>query len=108
VRFWGFQTLGRYFTFTVQTSSDQPVITAGPYGLVRHPSYAAILVAVVGLGLLIGNWWSLILLTAAVACGLVFRIHVEERVLVQDLGATTAATPPPISGSCPSSGSGRP
>jgi len=86
LRFWSFRTLGRYFTFTVQTSSDQPVTTAGPYRLVRHPSYAAILLAVVGLGLLSGNWWSLILLTGAVACGLVFRIHVEERALLQDLG----------------------
>jgi protein-S-isoprenylcysteine O-methyltransferase Ste14 len=86
VRLWSFRTLGRYFTFTVQTSSDQPVITAGPYRVVRHPSYAGMLLAVMGLGLLIANWWSFISLTAAVACGLVFRIRVEERALLRDLG----------------------
>src|SRR5258708_8466046 len=37
MRLWSFRTLGRYFTFTVQTSSDQPVITDGPYRFVRHP-----------------------------------------------------------------------
>src|SRR5438445_12351683 len=31
LRLWSFHTLGRYFTFTVQTSSDQPVIVDGPY-----------------------------------------------------------------------------
>lgn len=70
LRFWCFRTLGRYFTFTVQTSGDQPVISAGPYRVIRHPSYAAILLAVTGLGLFIANWLSLISLTAAVVCGL--------------------------------------
>lgn len=86
LRFWSFQTLGRYFTFTVQTSSDQPVITAGPYRVIRHPSYAGVLLAVIGLGLIIGNWLSLLVLTAAVAWGLVFRIRVEERALLEDIG----------------------
>ena len=86
VRLWSFRELGRYFTFTVQTSGDQPVITAGPYRVIRHPGYAGLLLAVVGLGLFIGNWWSLLSLTVAVTCGLVFRIRVEERALLRDLG----------------------
>jgi protein-S-isoprenylcysteine O-methyltransferase Ste14 len=86
LRAWSFHTLGRYFTFTVQTSHDQPVITDGPYRFVRHPSYAAILIAVVGIGLLINNWAALVVLTASVACGLAFRIRIEERALLQDLG----------------------
>jgi len=86
LRLWSFRILGRYFTFTVQTSGDQPVITAGPYRVIRHPGYAGVLLAVVGLGLFIGNWWSLLGLTVAVTCGLVFRIRVEERALVRDLG----------------------
>jgi protein-S-isoprenylcysteine O-methyltransferase Ste14 len=86
LRLWSFRTLGRYFTFTVQTSGDQPVITGGPYRLIRHPGYAGLLVAVIGFGLVIRNYLSLISLTAAVACGLVYRIQVEERALLQDLG----------------------
>jgi protein-S-isoprenylcysteine O-methyltransferase Ste14 len=86
LRLWSFRTLGRYFTFTVQTSDDQPVITSGPYRWIRHPSYAGMLVAVMGIGLCLGNWWSLVSLTVAVAGGLVFRIRVEERALLRDLG----------------------
>jgi len=78
--------LGRYFTFTVQTSSDQPVISDGPYRLIRHPSYAALLLIVMAVGLLMGNWLSLVCLTAAVAGGFVFRIRVEERALMHNLG----------------------
>jgi protein-S-isoprenylcysteine O-methyltransferase Ste14 len=86
LRVWSFRTLGRYFTFTVQTSADQPVIVDGPYRVIRHPSYAGMLLAVIGLGFFIGNWWSLLALTAAVTVGVVFRIRVEERALIETLG----------------------
>jgi protein-S-isoprenylcysteine O-methyltransferase Ste14 len=86
LRQWSFRTLGRYFTFTVQTSDDQPVIVDGPYRLIRHPSYAGLLLVIVAFGLFIGNWWSLVCLTGAVTCGLVFRIQVEERALTRNLG----------------------
>ena len=86
LRLWSVRTLGRYFTVIVQTSRDQPVITDGPYRLIRHPSYAGLLLAVTGVGLVIGNWWSLISLTVGMAVGLVFRIRVEERALLRDLG----------------------
>jgi protein-S-isoprenylcysteine O-methyltransferase Ste14 len=86
LRFWSFRTLGRYFTFTVQTSADQPVITGGPYRVLRHPSYAAVLLMVMGVGLFLGSWWSFAWLTASVLCGLLFRIRVEERALLLQLG----------------------
>ena len=84
LRVWSFQTLGRYFTFTVQTSQDQPVISAGPYQVIRHPGYAGILLAVIGF--VINNWASLLALAGAIACGLIYRITVEERALSRDLG----------------------
>lgn len=87
LRLWSFRTLGRYFTFTVQTSVDQPVITAGPYRVVRHPSYAGVLLAAMGLSLLLfANWLGLLLVTAALLVGLGYRIRVEERALVLQLG----------------------
>lgn len=86
LRLWSFQTLGRYFTLTIQTSSDQPVIANGPYQLIRHPSYAGLLLVIVAVGLFIGNWWSLVCLSVAMAGALVFRIRVEERALMQNLG----------------------
>jgi protein-S-isoprenylcysteine O-methyltransferase Ste14 len=86
LRVWSIRTLGRYFTFIIQTASGQPVIVSGPYRVIRHPSYAGLLLIVMAVGLFIGMWWSLISLTVAVAAGLVFRIRVEERALMQNLG----------------------
>jgi protein-S-isoprenylcysteine O-methyltransferase Ste14 len=86
LRLWSFHTLGRYFTFTVQTSRDQPIVTTGPYRYVRHPGYSALLLADVAVGLLVGNWLSLVVLVAAVGCGLAYRITIEERALAQAVG----------------------
>ena len=83
LRQWAFWTLGRYFTFTVQTSADQVVVTTGPYRFVRHPAYTALLLAAAAGGLYVGNWLSLVALVVAVTAGLVYRITVEERALSQ-------------------------
>jgi protein-S-isoprenylcysteine O-methyltransferase Ste14 len=87
LRVWSFRTLGRYFTFSIETSSDQPLITAGPYRFVRHPSYAALLMAIVGIGLMLGNWLALAFVIAGALSGIVYRIGAEERALEAALGA---------------------
>jgi len=86
LRLWSFQTLGRYFTFTVQTSEDQPVISAGPYRVIRHPGYAGILLASIGIGFLVGNWASLAIIFLGLLGALVYRIRVEEEALAGHLG----------------------
>jgi protein-S-isoprenylcysteine O-methyltransferase Ste14 len=86
LRFWSFRTLGRYFTFTVQTSADQPVIATGPYRFVRHPSYTGIMLALIGVGTTYGNWLSVAAFAGFLLIGFVNRIHVEEAALSATLG----------------------
>lgn len=97
LRVWCFRTLGDYFTFEVMTSSNQPVIASGPYRLVRHPSYAGITLASVGVVTLMSNWLSLGVVAAAIVVFLIAAIKVEEEVIHRELGdayrAYAAATP---------------
>lgn len=86
LRWWCFKTLGRYFTFQVMTSAGQPVITKGPYRVLRHPSYTAILLILVGIGLSYGNWLSLAALVLVPLLGFLNRIRVEEAALSATLG----------------------
>jgi protein-S-isoprenylcysteine O-methyltransferase Ste14 len=86
LRWWCFRTLGRYFTFTVMTSTEQPVITTGPYSVLRHPGYAAILLILLGIGLSYGNWLSLAALTILPLAGFLNRIRIEEAALTAELG----------------------
>jgi protein-S-isoprenylcysteine O-methyltransferase Ste14 len=86
LRFWSFRTLGRYFTFTVMTSADQPVVSTGPYRFVRHPGYSGILLVLAGIGATYGNWLSLAALALIPLIGFIHRIHVEEAALSAALG----------------------
>jgi len=82
LRMWSFQALGQYFTFTVKVSPDQPVVTAGPYRLLRHPGYAGGLLATVGIGVLWGNWLSLATIALPCLAIIVWRIRSEENALL--------------------------
>lgn len=86
LRWWSFHTLGSYFTFRVQTSADQPVITAGPYRVLRHPGYSGMELALLGIALMYGNWIGLAAMAILPMLGLVNRIRVEENALENDLG----------------------
>ena len=86
LRGWSFKVLGEYFTHNVMVSSDQPVIASGPYRVLRHPSYAGVLLAAIGVGLASANWADLALVTLLVLTPLLWRIHTEESALMAMLG----------------------
>jgi protein-S-isoprenylcysteine O-methyltransferase Ste14 len=86
LRGWSFKTLGQYFTHRVVVSSDQPVIAAGPYRLLRHPGYAAVLLIGIGVSLASANWAGLAAVTLLILMPLLWRIHIEEHALTATLG----------------------
>ncbi len=86
LRWWSVATLGRYFTFDVAVRSTQSVVQSGPYRFVRHPAYSGMLLTLLGLGLSLANWASLVAILAGSLIGLLYRIHVEERALREALG----------------------
>ncbi len=86
LRGWSFKTLGQYFTHTVMVSSDQPVIATGPYRVLRHPSYAGLILAALGVGLASANWAGLAGLMLLSITALLWRIRIEESALTATLG----------------------
>jgi len=80
------RALGEYFTGDVKARADQPVIRSGPYRFVRHPSYTGAMMMFVGIGLALGNWVSLALVTIAAIAAYSYRVAVEERALVEAIG----------------------
>jgi protein-S-isoprenylcysteine O-methyltransferase Ste14 len=86
LRGWSFRALGECFTFTVMVSADQPVVTAGPYRLLRHPSYTGILLACSGVGLTAANWAGLAAFTVIPLACILWRIHTEETALLATVG----------------------
>jgi protein-S-isoprenylcysteine O-methyltransferase len=79
-------TLGRFYTRTLRTATDQTVARAGPYRFVRHPGYLGTLLMWTGFGLSTRDW----LIGALCGTGMWLayrrRISAEEAMLVQQLG----------------------
>ncbi|KAE9402952.1 hypothetical protein BT96DRAFT_917890 [Gymnopus androsaceus JB14] len=44
-----YRTLGKMFTYEVSVQKEHKLITSGPYGVVRHPSYSGVLLIITGL-----------------------------------------------------------
>ena len=73
--------LGQYYSHRVQITNEHQVIQTGPYKCVRHPAYAGMLLAHLGLILVFFNWVSLGLLFGALVPAVLARIIQEERTL---------------------------
>jgi protein-S-isoprenylcysteine O-methyltransferase Ste14 len=91
LRIWAALTLGQYYTRTLRTASDQPVLANGPYAAVRHPGYLGDLLMWIGFGLCSGTWVVATSVPAAMALAYTRRIQAEESMLRRDLGAAYVA-----------------
>jgi protein-S-isoprenylcysteine O-methyltransferase Ste14 len=86
LRWYSIWTLGNYFTRDVAVSADQKVVQDGPYRSIRHPAYSGTFLTMLGVGLAMTNWASLVALLTCVFLGHMYRVHVEEQALIQTLG----------------------
>ena len=86
-----FRMLGTDFRGNVTVRADQPVIERGAYRYLRHPSYVAAILLNLGFGLGFTNWGTLAVLVLGIPPLFVYRIRVEERALVERIGAPYAS-----------------
>ncbi len=86
LRYWAVATLGKAFRTTIETDAEQQVINSGPYHLIRHPSYAGWLLICIGYGVAVQNWLSLAVAVLLPLAALLYRISIEEKVLVSVFG----------------------
>lgn len=86
IRWSAIRTLGKQFTVQVSIVNDHKIVDAGIYGVVRHPSYLGSLICFIGLGLALENWISLLILLSLPLAATLYRIAVEEKVLLRHFG----------------------
>ncbi len=86
IRQWSMAILGRFFSGVVGIQKDQKVIEKGPYKYVRHPSYTGALIIFIGLGLALQSWAGVLTLILLFIIAYGYRIYVEEKVLISELG----------------------
>lgn len=81
LRYWAVRTLGDRWNTRVIVVPGEPAVASGPYRLLRHPNYLAVVVEVIALPLVHGAWITALLATVANAAILARRIRHEEAAL---------------------------
>ncbi len=81
------RTLGKQWSVTARVLTTHRLVTTGPYAIVRHPIYTAMLGLMLSTGIALTTWPAL-----AVACvfnltGILWRVRIEERLLRETFGA---------------------
>ena len=82
---WARRHLGRNWSAAITAKTDHTLVRTGPYRLVRHPIYTAMLTMLLGTALVSGEWHALLgwlVLAGAYAR----KIRLEERNLVNLFG----------------------
>jgi protein-S-isoprenylcysteine O-methyltransferase Ste14 len=73
-----------YAAATITVEDDQPLVSTGLYGVVRHPMYLGALIMMLGTPLALDSFWGLLALVPGVAT-LAVRIGDEEKMLTDEL-----------------------
>jgi protein-S-isoprenylcysteine O-methyltransferase Ste14 len=91
IRWVAILTLRRYFTTDVSIQHEHKLMSAGIYGIVRHPAYSGSLLSFLGLGLTYANWLCTVVIFIPILCAFLYRINVEEAALTAHFGEIYAA-----------------
>jgi protein-S-isoprenylcysteine O-methyltransferase Ste14 len=80
---WARVHLGRNWSGTVTVKEGHELIRTGPYGLVRHPIYTGLLLAILGTAIAFGEWRGLLALVFLTVAFL-FKLRREERFMSEN------------------------
>ncbi len=80
-RLWAINTLGKYYSHIVREITGHQIITSGPYHRIRHPAYAGMILANLGIVIFFFNSITLILFSLILIPAIILRIIIEEKTL---------------------------
>lgn len=86
LRFWVLTTLGERWTTRILTLPGVAPVVSGPFRLLRHPNYLAVVLEIFALPLVHSAWLSAVVFSLANAWVLKVRIAAEERALAEASG----------------------
>ena len=78
--------LKQQFTYTVTKIENHKLIETGLYKYIRHPGYLGQLIIFLGIATSLSNWLSILLMIVPVLLGYIYRIMIEERFMIAQMG----------------------
>jgi methyltransferase len=91
LRWWCIGTLGRRWNTRVIVVPGLPLVTSGPYRVLRHPNYVAVVVEGAALPLVHTAWVTAMAFTVANAAVLTVRLREERQALREAAGTAVGA-----------------
>jgi protein-S-isoprenylcysteine O-methyltransferase Ste14 len=79
--------LGNSFTVDVAINNTASLKTDGIYERIRHPSYSGLLLVIAGFSATMNSIYSFLVLEIPVLIAVIYRVSVEEKVLMNEFGA---------------------
>jgi protein-S-isoprenylcysteine O-methyltransferase Ste14 len=86
LRIWAATTLGGLYTRTLMVTENHRVVDSGPYSRIRHPAYLGVILLWSGFGVLSSNIVIALAFPFVFVAVYLYRISVEENMLVRELG----------------------
>jgi protein-S-isoprenylcysteine O-methyltransferase Ste14 len=80
-RLWAIRTLGVFYSHRVRSVAQQRIVDSGPYRFTRHPAYAGMIGANIGVAVFFFNWVTMGVFLFVFVPAIVLRIVIEERML---------------------------
>jgi protein-S-isoprenylcysteine O-methyltransferase Ste14 len=86
IRLTAIMTLKQHFTYTVTKIENHELIESGLYKSIRHPGYLGQMIIFIGTSVSLSNWLSVLSMIIPVVFGFIYRIRVEERFMIEQMG----------------------
>jgi protein-S-isoprenylcysteine O-methyltransferase Ste14 len=87
IRWLSILQLGKSFTVNVAITDSSILKTDGIYERIRHPSYSGLLAGIAGFAFTMSSVFSFIALVIPVFLSILYRIQIEEKLLINEFGS---------------------
>ena len=86
IRWWGFNSIGKFFNPRVAIYNNHQLITTGAYRYIRHPLYLGSLISFIAIPMIFNSWGALLIVLFTTVPALNYRIKVEEQLMSKHFG----------------------
>lgn len=80
------RAMGQNWSVVARTRSDHQLVRSGPFAVVRHPIYLALLLYMLSFGIAFGHFVQLAFAVPLYVVGALIRVRVEEKLLRAQFG----------------------
>ena len=80
------RALGRFWSLHVEMREGHEFVQSGPFAYARHPVYFSMILELLGIGMMLGAWWTLAAVFLIFIPTMFARVRMEEQALIEQFG----------------------